>query len=42
MSEEELKNWKKHPCILEVNLKYTEELYDLHNEYPLAPEKQKV
>ena len=39
MSESELNNWKEHPCILEVDLEYPVELHDLHNEYPLAPEK---
>ncbi|CAB4024062.1 Gastrula zinc finger, partial [Paramuricea clavata] len=28
--------------ILEVDLKYPKELHDLHNDYPLAPEKMKI
>ena len=39
MNEEELKNWKQFPCILEVDLEYPMELHDLHNDYPLAAEK---
>ncbi len=42
MSEAELTNWRDIPCILEVDLDYREELHDLHNEYPLAPEKVTV
>ena len=42
MDREELENWKNIPCILEVDLEYPMELHDLHNEYPLAPEKMKV
>ncbi|XP_065640538.1 uncharacterized protein LOC136073101 [Hydra vulgaris] len=42
MNEEELKNWKSISCILEVNLEYPEHLHDLHNDYPLAPERLKI
>ena len=28
--------------ILEVDLEYPRELHDLHNDYPVAPEKAKV
>jgi hypothetical protein len=44
MSEDELDNWKTIAdkdgvgCILEVDLEYSKELHDLHNDYPLAPE----
>jgi len=38
MSAEGLDNWKKIPCILEVDLEYPKELHGLHNDYPLAPE----
>ena len=29
-------------CFLEVDLKYLDKLHELHNEYPLAPEKLAV
>ena len=31
----------KKGLILEVDLEYPRELHDLHNDYPVAPEKQK-
>ncbi len=39
MNDDELKDWRSKPCIVEVDLKYPKELHDLHNEYPLAPER---
>ena len=42
MGESELENWEKHSCILEVDLEYPKSLHDLHNDYPLAPERIEV
>ena len=42
MKKNELETWEKHSCILEVDLVYPKSLHDLHNDYPLAPERIKV
>ena len=44
MTEKELRDWAEYPenrqpCILEVDLEYPKNLHDLHNDYPLAPER---
>ena len=42
MEEKELRHWEDFPCILEVDLEYPRGLHDLHNDYPLAPERLKI
>ena len=42
MDEKDLDNWEEFPCILEVDLEYPKELHDIHNNYPLAPERNTV
>ena len=42
MNVSELETWELHSCILEVDLGYPRSLHDLHNDYPLAPERVKV
>ena len=39
MKVNELETWEKLPCILEVDLECPENLHDLHNDYPPAPEQ---
>ena len=29
-------------CVLKVDLEYPKELHELHNDYPLAPDKTKI
>ena len=45
ISKIDLRNYKadsKKGLIPEVDLEYCRELHDLHNDYPVAPEKSKV
>ena len=42
MTDYELDDWKHLSCFLEVDLEYPENLHDLHNDYPLAPERIKI
>ena len=37
-TDNKLDDWKYLSCFLEVDLDYPEQLHDLHNNYPLAPE----
>jgi len=38
MQARERIQWRRRPCFLEVDLEYPQDLHELHNEYPLAPE----
>ena len=42
MIDDELDDWKHLNCFLEVDLEYPEHLYDLDNDYHLAPECVKI
>ena len=42
MTDNELDDWIHVSCFLEVGLEYPEDLYDLHNDYSLAPERIKI
>ena len=42
MTDGELDDWKHLSCFLEVDLEYPEDLHDLQNDYPLAPERVKI
>ena len=42
MEKSKLETWELHSCILEVDLEYPKSLHDLHNDYPLAPERVEV
>ena len=42
MTDDEFDDWKDLSCILEVDLEYPEHLHDLHNDYPLAPQRVKM
>ena len=35
-------DWKHVSCFLEVDLEYPEQLHNIHNDYPLAPERVKL
>ena len=42
MTDDEIDDWKHLSCILDVDLEYPEDLKNLHNDYPLAPERVKI
>ena len=42
MTDNEFDDWKHLSCVLEVDLEYPEDLHNLHNDYPLAPECAKI
>ena len=42
MTDDELDDWKHVSCFLEVDLEYPEDLHELHNDYPLTPERVKI
>ena len=41
-SEDQFEKWRDYPCFLEVDLEYPDDLHDLYNDYPIAPERMKI
>ena len=42
MTDDELDDWTYLSCFLDVDLEYPKDLHNLHNDYPLAPERVKI
>ena len=42
MTYDEIDDWKHLSCFPEVDIEYPEQLHDLRNDYPLAPERAKI
>ena len=42
MTDDDLDDWQHLSCVLEVDLNYSEDLHNLHNDYPLTPERVKI
>ena len=42
ITDDEPDDWKHVSCILAVDLEYPKDLHDVHNDYPLAPERVKI
>ena len=42
MTDNELDDWKHLSCFHEVDLEYPADLHNLHNDYPLVPERIKI
>ena len=42
MTDDEIDDWKHLSCMLDVDLEYSEDLHNLDNDYPLAPERVKM
>ena len=42
MNDDELDDLKHLICIIEFDLEYPKHLHNLHNDYPLAPERVKI
>ena len=38
MCQSKINDWRRYPCILEVDLEYPSRLWELHSDFPLAPE----